>query len=115
MEEVMEEETENACPRCGSTLIQQITNGMRCGQCGLQFNEVRGLVRQAERYESTGWRRVNPGQVERAAAPAILRGRPILCTRQRDRGRSPRTSETQCPQGANRPRIQGSANGASRV
>ena len=29
---------EKVCPKCGSHLIQPITNAKKCGQCGHQFD-----------------------------------------------------------------------------
>jgi ribosomal protein L37AE/L43A len=46
------------CPECGSDLIQPITNGKRCGQCGCQFaldaNPVSSRARIA-REDARGW------------------------------------------------------------
>ena len=33
----MPEEAKSVCPKCGSTLIQPVTNALRCGQCGAAF------------------------------------------------------------------------------
>jgi tRNA(Ile2) C34 agmatinyltransferase TiaS len=44
------------CPKCSSHLIQQITNGERCGQCGHQFNMLRVTVPRIERsFNATGY------------------------------------------------------------
>jgi ribosomal protein S27AE len=44
------------CPKCGSTLIQQITNACRCGQCGFQFNEEK----HPQLHRSEGYRGLPP-------------------------------------------------------
>ncbi len=59
----MNEEPRPACPKCGSALVQAITNGARCGQCGHQFNETKDVVGEAaaerKRQGVTGWKRAD--------------------------------------------------------
>jgi len=52
----MPEEAKSVCPKCGSTLIQPVTNALRCGQCGAQFAEVRSPVAVVSRYPESGFR-----------------------------------------------------------
>jgi tRNA(Ile2) C34 agmatinyltransferase TiaS len=52
----MSEETKPVCPKCGSNLIQSITNASRCGQCGHQFDLDRNPIStQAHASKNSGW------------------------------------------------------------
>jgi DNA-directed RNA polymerase subunit M/transcription elongation factor TFIIS len=49
-----------SCPKCGSTLIQTITNASRCGQCGHQFGLVKNPVPKIERFQGSGFKPHEP-------------------------------------------------------
>jgi hypothetical protein len=54
----MSEETKPTCPKCGSELIQPISNASRCGACGHQFNLDRNPIAtraQTARADARGW------------------------------------------------------------
>jgi len=52
----MNEEPRPVCPKCGSALIQPITNALRCGACGHQFAEVKDVISEsAERRRREGF------------------------------------------------------------
>ena len=46
--------TATKCPKCGSDLIQPITNALRCGQCGEIFNVEKDSIGKRARAEKRG-------------------------------------------------------------
>ena len=45
------------CPNCGSELVVEITNALRCQQCGHQFDQVRHPIAEAARKrKEEGWK-----------------------------------------------------------
>jgi hypothetical protein len=52
------------CPKCGSELIQPITNAARCGACGHQFALVKDPISRIAQTEKVGWPSRNlPGKL----------------------------------------------------
>ncbi len=50
------DEVKPTCPKCGSALVQAITNGTRCGQCGTQWALVRDVIAESARQrKATGF------------------------------------------------------------
>jgi len=49
------QEEKPVCPSCGSSLIQPITNALRCGACGHQFGLERNPIGARARAPKVGW------------------------------------------------------------